>query len=401
MSGLYRFLTGYYEVLCPHSRAAKVINAVIRANIRHGGFSLTQKGELTFSVGRKDAAQLREIIDKSGVVGYSLYRRGLPFLLYGYRRRIGFAAGAAIFLAAAYISTLFVWRVDVISDTELNKTEVVRNLSELGLSVGCFIPDCDFRAISSEYAERYGDCAWISVNPSGTVAEVELAEMIPRPASAEEAPCNIVAAYGGVIDSFVISSGKGYIAGGDLVKKGDILVSGVIEDIQGAVRLTGARAEVYAEVERAVTVSVPLAYSERMPTGAEKRSRTLKILGAEFPIPFGSSDPGEGWELSREEGSVTLPDGKPLPVTLCTEIWREYREVEMKRTEAEALALARRELARAVADQLAGARILEITEDFRMDGEKAVGEARVRCICNIAERRDIVLKDEVAEDRGD
>lgn len=402
--GIYGFadkLTGYYRVVCPARYRERAATAVMRSGIRHGGFSLLQDGSLCFSVGSKEMPGLRRIIDKSGVVGYSLYGRGLPFLLSRYRRRVGFAVGAATFLCIVYLSTLFVWRVDVADGTSLNRTVVEERLAEAGIGVGTYIPSCDLAAVAEKYLTKYDDCAWITVNMSGTVAQVELSEMLPRPASKEEGPCNVIAGYGGVIDSFVINSGKGYVSAGDVVLEGDLLVSGVIEDLQGDTRLTAADAEVYAEVERRVTVSVPIAYSERVYTGRESHSFTVGFFGAEARLPFGAKDPGGEWERSSDRSVLTLPDGRLTPFSVTETVWREYGEVKLTRTGSQAKAIARAELARAVADELNGARILEISTAFSSDGTAVTAEARVRCICNIAKKQEIMIKNEVETDRGE
>ena len=396
--GLFDFLRGYYRVTIPAEKAERVANAVYGRGLAHGGFARLPDGSLTVKISRKGMRELRDIIDKSGIVGYSLYRGGLPFILRRYRRRAGFFAGAALFVAAAYVSTLFIWRVEVISDTALNKTEVENHLAELGVKPGAFIPSCDFWKLSSEYLTTYDDCAWLSVNMSGTVAQVELREMLSPDGEDEDAgPCNVVAAEGGVIDSYIISSGRGYVTPGMVVKEGDLLVSGIIEDIQGSYRLVGADAEVYAEVEHTVAVTVPYSRTVREYTGAERTARTFSFFGAEFALPFGDGDPGEGWEMTSDSGALVLPDGKPLPVSLGTVRWREYADREEVYTPEEAEAIAAEKLDRAISDELAGARVLSVIKTTESDGAGVTASARVRCIRDIAAKREIISEVKTGE----
>ena len=391
--GFTRRLLGYYVVRIAPGGAERVINAVLRRGTDHGEFVREPDGSLTFKIARKDLPELREIIDKSGFLEYSLYGKGLPFLLRRYRRRYGFAAGALIFLAIAYISTRFIWRVEVTSHTSLNKNAVERNLAAVGVRPGAYIPDCDFWDLSMRYLTAYDDCSWLSVNMSGTVAEVELRERVPTPDAPDGSPCNIVAAEGGVIDTFVIHSGRGYVTSGDVVKKGDLLVSGVIEDTQGGFRLKSADAEVYAEVERVISASVPLEYTGREYTGAEKSASSLGFFGLSFSVPFGDSDPGDGWECADDTSAITLPDGKTLPVSHTRTVWREYADVKKSRTEDEALAIAKRDLERQISRIAAEARILEITRSVAADDGSVTAAARVRCICDVAEKREIIHTD--------
>ncbi len=395
--GIFDILRGYYRVTVPGERAERIINAVYRAGIPNKGFDRLPDGTLTFRVSRKAARELRDIIDKSGVVGYHYYEGGLPFVLRRYRRRAGFFAGAALFLGIAYLSTLFIWRVEVTSDTALNKTAIERNLAAIGVKPGVFIPSCDLWQKSAEYLTVYDDCAWLSVNMSGTVAEVEVRERLSPESEVDPTPCNVVASEGGVIERFVIKSGRGYVTPGAVVRKGDLLVGGIIEDTGGEYRLTGADAEIYAEVEREVSVYVPYSHTVREYTGREKTARAFVFFGAEFRLPFGEEDPGEGWEELRDEGSPVLPDGKPLPVSLITVTWREYADRELFYTPEEALALAQSRLDRAISDRLAGARLLGVIRTVGSDENGVTASARVRCICDIAEKRAIITEDKTGE----
>ena len=387
---LYDYLFGYCDVVCEARSAERVINAVMNRTLRHGAFERARDGTLRFRISRKDEPLYREILDKNGFVGYSLYRRGLPFLLYRYRRRVGFFAGMLIFLAIAYISTLFVWRVEVTSDTTLNKTTVESQLADIGVRAGTFIPKCDFWDLSAKYLTTYDDCSWLSINMSGTVAEIELRERLSHSAVGVDLPCNIIAREGGVIDSFVINSGRGYVTEGTTVQAGDLLVSGVIEDKQGSVILKGADAEVYAEVGRDVAVTVPFEYEVTSYSGAEKSAYTVGFFGAEIPVPFGAEEP-DGWERTVDTSAVTLPDGKPMPITLTKTTWRETLTETRARTEDEALDLARRESESAVAAQFPNARILEVAREYTSDGSSVTVVAHVRCIIDIAEKQPINL----------
>ena len=395
--GIVDRICGYYRAVFPADQAERVANSVFRRGVPHGEFKRLEDGSLTFRVSRKAARELRDIIDKSGFVGYSLYGKGLPFFIRRYRKRAGFFAGALIFAAISYISTLFIWRVEVISDTALNKTTVEKNLSLIGVKPGAYIPACDFWALSTEYLTTFDDCAWLSVNMSGTVAQIELREKLGRDGTADDAPCNVVAADGGVIDSLVIRSGRGYVTPGTVVKQGDLLVSGVIEDIQGSYRLTGADAEVYAEIERVITVDVAYSHSFREYTGEERSACSLSFFGAETDLLFGDRDPGEGWEKSVDRASPVLPDGKPLPVSIGTVRWREYFERKLEYTPEEARALAKARLDRAISEQLPEARILSVIKTTEQTESGVRAEARVRCICDIAAKHEIILEVQTGE----
>ena len=390
--GAFAFLRGFYRVECDARDSRKLINALMRRGVEHGELRRTERGGVSFKIARKDWSELREIIDKCGILVYSVYGEGLPFFVHRYRRRAGMIAGFVCFMLIVWMSTLFVWRVEVVSDTEMNKTAILHNLKDIGVVEGMFIPGTDFWAKSTEYLTTFDDCSWMSVNMVGTTAMIEVRPMLRGgEEDAGTEPCNIIAGKGGVVDSFVVHSGKSYVAAGDIVKEGDLLVSGIIEDIQGDFRLLCATAEVYAEVERTLTVTVPLAHSERVYTGRERSRSSFFFFGAEFEVPFGDRDPGQGWEVESESERLLLPDATPLPMGKSRQIWREYTEIEEYYTAEEAKVIAELRLDRMIAAELPGAEILGVMRQYTEDEASVTITARIRCICDIAEKKEIKI----------
>ncbi len=388
---LFSYLTGFYRVeIAPHD-SKRVINALMRRGVGHGNMKRISSGSLSFTIARKDWPELREIIDKCGILVYSVYGKGLPFFVGRYRRRLGFFLGALCFLGLVWLSTQFVWRVEVVSDTEMNTASIIDNLQKIGVTEGSFIPQMDCWAKSAEYLITYDDCSWMSVNVVGTVAKIEVRPRIRgRDMTVGSDPCNIVAGYGGVVDSFVIRSGKGYVTAGDVVKQGDLLVSGIIEDIGGELRLIEADAEIYAETERILEVTVPLAHTERIYTGRERSRVSFGFFGLEIPALFASTEPEGSWERIEGSGKLLLPDSTPLPIEKNTVTWREYAEMEEYYTMQRARAIAEHRMEGLISSELSGADILSVTTEYAEDETSVTLRARIRCICDIAKKKEII-----------
>lgn len=389
---LFYLIGGFYRVECDVRDSRKLINALMRRGVEHGELKRTVKGGVSFKIARKDWPELREIIDKCGILVYSVCGEGLPFLAHRYRRRAGMVVGFVCFMLIVWLSTLFVWRVEVVSDTEMNKTAILSNLEKIGIVEGMFIPGTDFWAKSAEYLTTFDDCSWMSVNMVGTTAMIEVRPLLRGEESRVSGePCNIIASCGGVVDSFVIHSGKSYVTAGDIVKEGDLLVSGIIEDIQGDFRLIAADAEVYAEAERILAVTVPFVHNERVYTGRQRSRTSFFFFGAEFELPFGDGDPGDGWESESESERLLLPDATPLPVGKIRNTWREYTENEEYYTADKARMIAEFRMDKLIADELAGAEILGVLKEYTEDEKSVTITARIRCICDIAEKKEIKI----------
>ena len=91
--------------------------------------------------------------------------------------------------------------------------------------------------------------------------------------------CNVVATKDGIIKEMIYSKGSSLVKQNDVVKKGDILLSGTImkdEEIKNVVCATG---KVYAEVWYTVKISVPMTYDEEEKTGKVRYNIRLKNKG--------------------------------------------------------------------------------------------------------------------------
>lgn len=388
--GIFAYLYGFYRVETASQDSRRLINLLMRRSIAHSDIIQKSKDSVSFTVMRKDWPELREIIDKSGILVYSVYGKGLPFFAQRYKKRVGFFTGALVFLLLVWLSTLFVWRVEIVSDTEMNTASVIENLRRIGISEGSFIPTTDCWAKSAEYLSTYDDCSWLSVNIVGTVAQIELRQNVrAEDKTVGDTPCNIVAEHGGVICSFVINSGKGYVCAGDIVKKGDLLVSGIIEDIGGQFRLIESDAEIYAETERMLEVRVDLAHTEKSYTGREKTKLSFRFFGLEFDIPFPSGEPEQTWEYGSKSEQMMLWDSTTLPVEKITRVWREYRENEEYYTLQQAREIADYRMNKLISSELSGAEILSVEKSYAEDEDSLTLTARIRCICDIATKKEI------------
>ena len=86
----------------------------------------------------------------------------------------------------------------------------------------------------------------------------------------EEKLCHLVALKDGIIKEMVYEKGMSLVKQNDAVKKGDILISGIIKNNEEEVGYTCAKGSIYAEVWYKVTVSIPLTYEEATKTGKKR-----------------------------------------------------------------------------------------------------------------------------------
>ena len=126
----------------------------------------------------------------------------------------------------------------------------------MGVSVGSFLPRMDFEAICNEYRLSHPEIAWMGMYREGTVLRVKILETASYEEEEKPPYANIVAAADGVITDIAVSRGTAVVKKGQTVKKGDLLVSGVLIG-NGQETLLSAEAVVMGQREEEISVFIP------------------------------------------------------------------------------------------------------------------------------------------------
>lgn len=360
-------------------RAASII-AMSGANFRR----MRRREKLYFTVSLPDCALLERILKSRDIAYNRLHEHGLEPILRRYRHRYGVPVGIGMFIAILLLSSRFIWSMEVAGNERISDDEVLARLEELGCSVGTYIPSIDFDKLHTDYLIKYNDTAWIAVNVSGTKATVELREMVINPpVPDEDIPYNLVAAEDGVIESLEVYRGDPVVEPGLLVRKGELLVSG-IRDFGERLGLVHAQGRVIARVTREFTIEVPLEREVRIATGTEYSEKYLKILG--FSIKFSGNTgnlPADCDKIVRES-DVTLFDTLELPVSVEETIFREYTTTTEVITEDEAKTEAYRQLRERMAELLSNGELVSREIESGLADGRYVISCKLEFLCDIA-----------------
>ncbi|MBQ8600327.1 MAG: sporulation protein YqfD [Clostridia bacterium] len=278
------FWQGRVEVQAVGSQIEQFINLLHRHRIPLRSLRREEDGRLIFTLPKKDFCRLREPAFKTATRIHILKKRGLFMVLRPFRRRWGLAVGLALFLGLILYSSGFIWQVEVVGCVETSSTQVLADLAELGLEVGCS-RHIDVGPIENRYLMGNDKLSWMSINIKGTTAYVEVREQGIHPKVEDlSIPTNIYAARDGVIVSIMDYGGTRQVQVGEPVSAGDLLVSGDWTDKYGVRRLSHCIATVYAATRRETSVTVPL--TEEMRIKNEKNRYFFAISCGKFKIPL-------------------------------------------------------------------------------------------------------------------
>lgn len=229
---------------------------------------------------------LPPIAKKTGVRIKIIEKRGLPILLNRAKKRKLFIAGLLLCLLLTIFINQFVWKIEVKGCDSLSATYIEENLAECGLKIGTFRPFLDEKKIQTKMLLAVPELSWLWVDKNGSKVNVEIKERVLPPAIFDPNDfCHLIAAKDGVIDSMIIKSGNPTVAPGDTVRKGDLLVSGLLLSEKGVEpRQVPSEGTVYARVWYEKTKAYSLWVPRTSETGQITQKSTLHLFG--FNIPF-------------------------------------------------------------------------------------------------------------------
>lgn len=331
---------------------------------------------------RKDLPMLEMCAEKTGcrleVLGYG----GLPARMRRFRRRQALTAGVLLFSAGLYLLSSFVWVIRVEGNERVDTAEILAHCRDMGLSPGAWKKNVDLEQVTKTLLLDFPDLSWVSVGIKGTDASIKIAETIEKAEMVDkETPCSIVAAMDGVILKITAERGTPLVQAGDVVQKGDVLISSTVliglEGEEQHEEYVAAEGFVEARVWQSIAEELPLTYEEKVYNGEVKTNTLLEAWGREldFIRPAQESALSDTELLSEKQ--LALGDFR-LPVSIKKEQYLGYVLEQKSRTVEEARALLEEELTKKVTQQLSEygtIEKLEIHYEEYTDSVRAQGQA--------------------------
>lgn len=284
---ILRYLRGYVRFTVRGKYPERFINITLRNKLRIWDVVRRDSG-MTACMYMRDYLSIRRYARGSGVRLRVLERRGMPTILRRYSDRVGLVIGAAAFVMTVFVMSLFIWSIDITGIEGVSESEMRSMLAENGVYIGAFKPAVDYQSVSRSIMLSDQRIGWLAVNVTGSYASVEVKEQTPLPDLSEaNTPCNVKALRDGTIVSISAEQGVTTLKEGSGVVEGQVVVSGVMEDLQGGVRLVHAKAEVIAQTDYHADFSLPQKIMTFTPTGEVKERLTADLFGLKLPLTIG------------------------------------------------------------------------------------------------------------------
>ena len=290
---VFNFLKGYVIIQIKGCYVERFINVCTHRNIYIWDTIRRSDNTLLLKISIKSFSKIRPVAKKTKTRVKILEKKGLPIIINKYRKRYLFFAGILCFLVFAFVSTQFIWTVEVPDNTEyVSKDEIMQAAFDSGLKVGVFKRNINEKDLQNQMLYKLDKLSWTWTYIKGTKAIIEVKEKTPKPQVVDNSvPCHIVAEKDAVVTTVRALNGFANVKPGDTVLRGDILISGTALSEVAGMRFVHASGEVYARTWAEKTADFPMYKITQTPTGKTKNYYTFNIWSKKIPLYFKKKSP--------------------------------------------------------------------------------------------------------------
>jgi similar to stage IV sporulation protein len=349
MKKIWAYLLGYIILVVEGTHPERFINMAFTRGIPLWDLTWSDTDTLMVKVYAQSFRTLRHVARQSKCRIRIIRKRGLPFVVFRFRRRRMLLAGALIFCLILYFLSSLIWTVDVTGTRKISAARVKDLATVKGLKPGsfCFMANRD--QVEDYLLRELPGISYIEVKV-GPRSQVKVVEKIDPPRS--QGPCHVVAKKDGVIDSILALNGQPKVKEGDLVRKGQVLISGAIyppppeEDptapkpppsAQKPLRYVSAQGIVYGKFWYRFYGEVFRDEVVEEKTGRSARIYCIKMGNKEIIIKGPHSIPYKYYRSQTWRSKFPRWRNKTLPVEFVTIEAEEIKHVRLRRSYEEAV----------------------------------------------------------------
>lgn len=382
LSSLIGFFEGRVKIYADAESKAALVSYFVNNGITAKMLDDAEKGGVYTEISPDLLKKIAPALDKLNIMVYIINIYGFKRLCSRYGRRYGLMLGAAVFSLLLWLSTLFIWRVDVSGADKISGDELRNELSELGVRVGAKISDIDRFKVSNELLKEHPELSWAALNFTGTTVELKLKETEAEQDGTLSEPTRVlVASESGVVKSVLVYGGNATVKVGSVVSKGDVLIIGLIsdgEDEAPELRFMNAAGSVTAEVVRMVSVEIPFTEERVYSEYGERRGTVISVFGHE--LSFGST---EGAVLESEK-HVTFFGSVEIPVTVKSFVEQRTVSSSFSRDTETARLSAEETLYKKIAETLGDGELTYVKTEYTETESGWLARAEIGCTVEIA-----------------
>lgn len=265
----------------------KFISELISQNINIYEISQEKSGFIAL-VKPYDYLKISRIAKKHGIRLRVSERIGLRFRLYPFRKRWGLIIGSLCCCAVITILSQFIWKIDIEGNIELSSQEICAVMEENGLMPGSTRKSFDTKICELSAMTKLKNLSWISVEREGSKVYIKIAEINDTEDSkiSVNTPCNVISDFDGQLVYTEIYKGRLQTTVGSGVVKGQLLISGAVNDNGGHIVYVHADGVLKAVCEQTEEFYLPYEQERIVPTDVKHYSSYFMLSSYALALPW-------------------------------------------------------------------------------------------------------------------
>lgn len=319
------YLLGYINITIEGFFIERFINTCTSKKIFLWNIKREKSSVLNANISINDFRKIKQIIKRTKCRIKINNKKGLPFIFYRYKKRKMFIILLIPIILAIYISSMYVWNIEIIGASNINQEELIEQLNQQGLVIGKLKRTIDTKNIINNIRLERNDISWMEISLKGTNAIVNIVEAEEKPQIVEEQEyCNIVSDKKGVITKITANKGTALVKVGDIVDKGTELIAGYMEGKYTDTRYVHAQGEVQAKVW--YTKRKYSDFTREVTTQTGNYATRYKLLINNFEINLYKSIPNfEKYDTINENKRIKIFSNFYLPISITKDTYQEKK----------------------------------------------------------------------------
>ncbi len=179
-----------------------------------------------------------------------------------------------------------IFKVEIVTNNQVLKDNITYYLNYYGIVKYKFVKSNKYIENVKEkiLLENKDTIEWISINREGVKYVVNVTPRVISNKVNIDKPSNIVSKKDALIKYLVVTGGSSVKEVNDVVKKGDVIISGNVVKFDKVVGTTRSKGKVFGEVWYTVNISIPFKHVIYEKTGETINHIYLDIFGHKFTL---------------------------------------------------------------------------------------------------------------------
>ena len=359
------FIFGYRKISVKQEDLARtgsiLLRSAINSHTSSNGDIYVRERDFVKSVEALDGRVEYEISESLGLYGLYKVIPHKPTII----------ITSVVSLIMVLVLSSMVWDIRIEGDTVASEQRIETALRECDFYIGKVWHLCDFSEIEAEFLSSNPEFSWININRRGTVAYVVVSDNKNQDnnVGVKNGYANIVASVDCIIEEIRVVKGKAMVKRGDVVKAGDLLISGVVS-LEDTGEFCYAEGEVIGRMSDTVSVFVDRNYEKNLKTRETLINRELKIFDFSINIFKRYRKSNTECDIIDDVKVFSLFGKCLLPIRIISQYERVCTKETVEYTDEELVMLSSLRLSLAVTKRVVDADLVKIKTSgaFTNDG---------------------------------